>query len=138
MCYRDLYEQFRLHCTDRVLSIMTTLQFSILHNDECNTQHHITQHFTAPYYSESNTIQNIALHYILLHYTTHHASKQFITPDSPCRVARGSDVEDRRSQTFKTGFLSSPLDVTKCRPTGINMSNFSGFQRFVKGSVVIS
>ena len=39
----------------------------------------------------------------------------------PCRVARGSEVLDRKSQSLITGFLSSPPAVTKCNP-------WSGFQ----------
>ena len=34
----------------------------------------------------------------------------------PCSVARGRDVDDLRSHSFSTGFLSSPDEVTRCSP----------------------
>ena len=96
-----------LHCT---ALHHTALHHTALHS---NTRHHTTQHCTTS-------------HFNTLHYTTHYyTAKKYIALNSPCRVARGRDVEDRRSQTFITGFLSSPLDVTKCSPIGIEVLHFS-------------
>jgi hypothetical protein len=46
----------------------------------------------------------------------HHRSALIPILILPCSVARGREVEDLRSHSLSTGFLSSPLEVTRWRP----------------------